>query len=165
MRAQPHPSLDAITCMVQLNNFFITGSRDGGVRCIRPHSPPITSCIPPLSPYPSAGHRKPASTSVLTSPGRWWRSHGRLECHAFMHDYRACCSASSVQQDMDALANLPPIPLIDQTHRLHGLFLEQALGPSREPTISSEGPPMSLAGAFPQGNALLQSLTQLPAAF
>ncbi len=86
-------TLDAVTCMAPLGNFFITGSRDGGVR--------------------------------------WWRNHGRLECHAFIHDYRACKSAAVAEQDPETLAHLQPISLIDQTHALHMMFSLQGEAPLR----------------------------------
>ena len=44
VRAQPQLSVDAVTCMATIGNFFITGSRDGGVRCSLP--PPLSIFSP-----------------------------------------------------------------------------------------------------------------------
>jgi hypothetical protein len=107
-----------------------------------------------LPPSPFFPHANCVEISIQHEPSvvsfgcRWWRSHGRLECHAFMHDYRGCCSTSSADQDIDTLSKLPPIPLIDQTHQLHGLFLLRGEGQSGEPFTSVAGEISSLSDGF-----------------
>jgi hypothetical protein len=77
---------------------------------------------------------------------RWWRHHGRLETHSFIHDYRACKSAAVVEQDPEAFEHLQPIALIDQSHALHMMFSLRGEAPQRQADRS--GSIIQSAGKF-----------------